>query len=1184
MKFSNNTIKQDLSVTACAITLALFQAQAFGAPGTLSDLPLYVGPAVEPNIFLLSDDSGSMDWEVMTKDTNASGLFTGTQPDGSSPSGTGPVKHRDSNDSGSANCSFGSSYAGVGYIYIVEFGSNTYGDNANDCNTADDEAWRIRNSDFNPLYFDPTKTYLPWEGVNSSGVAYSNIDVTNAPDNPYNPGETINLTVHNSNWAGGTNRATSDRDGDGSPDGFRYYTWTDSNSNGLFENGEETEFLVKDQDPATQQNFANWFSYHRSREFVAKYALSKSIAGLTAARIGYGTINNNNNVKIEVASMNLDPGVGNKKSLFDKLFSTHSSSGTPLRQNLRNVGRYFDYANYSFFGHTGSYTNPILSAADYGMCQRNVTILMTDGFYNGWSPGVGNADANTSSAFDGGDYADSYSNTLADVAMYYYKKDLASSLANEVPTTPTDSATHQHMNTFTVAFGVTGTLDPDGTKTPADASDTDPSDSGFSWPDPNSGSAERIDDLWHTAFNGRGDFFSAQDPSTLVTALQAAINTASKGTSSAAAVAFNTTALDTGSVIYQAKFNPSDNWKGGLTSTALNADGTIASTPLWDAGDELTASDSASRIVWTYRKDTKTGVAFKTLADLSTTQQNDLNKGPSSSDGEGQARIDYLRGDTSNESTGLNFRDRTNILGDIVHSNPVYVGKPQSNHPNVAPFGAPGDLYADFVSDYENRDGIIYVGANDGMLHGFSESTGEEIIAYVPNAIFDDAPGKGLHYLTDPAYSHKYYVDLSPTVADVYLNNSAWKTLLVGGLRAGGQGIFALDVTYRTNPAASNPFTNTNAASKVLWEFDSTDDADMGYSFAKPSIAMMENNKWAVILGNGYNSPGDGSGDIDGDDEAKLFILFIDQGLDGTWSSSDYIEIRTKVGSSGNPNGLSTPAVVDTDGNGQADRVYAGDLHGNLWAFDLSATNSSQWKVAYKTGSTPKPLFTATDASSNPQPITSKPIIAKQKESVSGTPTPNLMVFFGTGQFIVDGDKTTTGTQSFYGVWDDGSKALDRSDLVKQAIIESGSTRTSNEPPTTVPYDSTHNGWYNDLPTSGERMVVNPKIRGEFVFYNTLIPGSELCKPEGDGWLMAVRQTDGAMSDSPVFDTDGDGDVDADDEQTSGLKLDNIPAGSNFLGDVMYTPDDEGNVDIKKIDAGISDDSGRMSWQELLEE
>ncbi len=1174
MKFSHYTIKQDLSVTACAMTLALFQAQAFAAPGTLSDQPLYVGPAVEPNVFLLTDDSGSMDWEILTA---SGGIFSGTQPNGTNPASAGGVKHRDSNDDGSANCNFADSYSGVGYIYIVEFGSNTYGDGPTDCNTADDEAWRIRSSAFNLLYFDPTKIYEPWEGVNINGTAYGDIDISNAPDNPYDPGETIDLTQHNSNWLGGTNRSSADRDSDNIDDGFRYYTWTDNDNDGLFDNGEETEFLIKDQDATTQQNFANWFSYHRSREFVAKYALSKSIVDLSAVRMGYGTINDNNDVRIEIASINLDPAVGNKKALFDKLFSTHSSDGTPLRISLRNVGRYFDYVNDSFFGNTNSYTNPILSAADYGMCQKNVTILMTDGYYNGANPNVGNADANTSNPFDGGDYADARTNTLADVAMHYYKRDLASSLVNKVPTTSTDSATHQHMNTFTVAFGVTGTLDPTGTKTPADASDTEPSDPGFAWPNPFNGNREKIDDLWHTAFNGRGEFFSAQNPTTLVNALKTAISTAAKGNSAAAAVAFNTSSLTANSVIYLAKFDPSKNWKGELTSTALNADGSIAASATWNAGDQLTTNDEANRVIWTYRKDTQTGVAFKILTDLSTTQQNDLNMGTLTADGNGQARIDYLRGDTSNESSGLNFRDRTNILGDIINSNPVYVGKPQSNRPNKTPFGpgTPGKLYSDFASAYKDRDGIIYVGANDGMLHGFSESTGEEVMAYVPNALFDDSPGKGLHYLTDPAYSHRYYVDLSPTVADVYLNSSAWKTLLVGGLRAGGRGIFALDITYRTNSAASNPYTDANAASKVLWEFDSSDNSNLGYTFAKPTITMMENNKWAVIFGNGYNSD---------DGEASLFILYIDEGLDGTWSANDYIEIKTGVGTSGSKNGLSTPALIDTDGNGQTDRVYAGDLEGNLWAFDLSATNSNQWKVAYKTGSTPKPLFTATDASNNPQPITSKPIASTQGVSVPGSPTPNLMVFFGTGQFIVDSDKTSTSDQSFYGIWDNGSQALDRSDLTKQAIIENGSTRTTNKPPTTIPYDNTHNGWYHDLPSTGERMVVNPKLRGKFVFYNTLIPGTDLCQPNGFSWSMAVKQSDGAMSDSPIFDTNGDGEVDADDVQTAGFSTENIIGETSFLGGNMYFQDANANTGQAPIGVNNDENTGRMSWQELLEE
>ena len=1182
MKHSNNTITQDLSVTAAAVCLALFQAQAFGAPGTLADQPLYVGTAVDPNIFILSDDSRSMDWDTLTLDRARDSRFADNQPDGSDVAAAGSVKHRDDDNDGTADCSFGSGNRD-GYMYIVDFESNDLHTESNNCNVADDESWRARNSDFNPIYFDPTKDYAPWGGVDNSGTPYTDITITNAPDDPYNPGDYIDLTRNTSGRDSSGNFRTSDRDGDGQLDGFRFYTWTDD-GDGIFENGEETEYQigkVTDGQAAAwgktaaqvKQNFANWFSYHRKREFVAKYAFSSAIEDMTGVRIGYGSINNNNNNNIAIASMNLDPAVGNKRSLLNKLFQTNSDNSTPIKQNFEKVGKYFDYANGSFFGDTGSYTNPILPSSEGGACQKNFSVLMTDGYYNdaSFNAAVNNADKDVpgvgSNIYDGPPYEDNYSDTLADIAMHYYKTDLDTGKANNVPASGLDIAPHQHMTTYSVAFGVLGTLD----------TSIDPSDAGFAgWTDPNTSNATKIDDLWHAAYNGRGAFFSAQNPETLSTAIATALASASKGTSSAAAVAFNTTALDTGSVVYQALFNPAEDWKGELTSSALAADGSIASTPTWNAGDELTSSDNASRIVWTYRKDTTTGLAFKTLADLSATQQADLNMGPSAADGQGQARIDYLRGSNANESQGLLFRNRTNVLGDIVHSNPVYVGEPQSNHPDADPFGSAAARYSTFKSAYEDRDGIVYVGANDGMLHGFREADGSEAIAYVPNAVYSSASGKGLHYLTDPSYSHRYYVDLSPTVADVYLNSTAWKTVLVGGLRAGGRGIFALDVTYRTSAAASNTFTDANAASKVLWEFDSSDDADLGYTFAKPTIAMMENDKWAVIFGNGYNSTGDG--------QASLFIVYIDGGLDGTWSASDYIEIKTGVGTAGSPNGLSTPAVVDTDGNGQADRAYAGDLEGNLWAFDLNATNSNSWKVAYKTGSTPKPLFTA---QAN-QAITSKPIVALQTATVAGSPgSPNLMVFFGTGQYIVNGDISTTDTQSFYGVWDEGDQELTISDLTNQALNQSGAIRTTNDPATAIPYDSANNankGWYHDLPTGGERVVVNPKIRGNFVFYNTLIPDTDPCKPEGYGWLMAVKQTDGAMSDTPVFDIDGDGDIDADDVQVAGIKLDDIPAGSNFLGDVMYTPDDEGNVDARKIDAGISEDSGRLSWQELVNE
>lgn len=1196
-------MNKHFSLSIFGSTILLLTSSLLAAPGTLDQTPLYVGPAVEPNIVILSDDSGSMDWEVMTSGNN--GWFYSNQPNGTNDGTSGSIKVRDPNGTDAGDCDvFGAPYDNGGlYLYGVRFRNNTDMLWADwNCFVADDEAWRFRNSDFNPLYFDPAKTYLPWAGVNKAGVAYSDAPVTAAPNNPYDPTETINLltegsgitgeTWDGSKWVGGTRNTLAG--------GFRYYDWNDTDGDGLFDNGEETEHQLNSESAAIQQNFANWFAYHRSREFVAKYAMSQALKDITGARVGYGAINDNNNTKVKVESMNINPADGNKRALFDNLYNTHSTGGTPLRTNLRDVGRYIECDGSNFFGVSGA-DCPILPASEYGMCQKNFSILMTDGFRNGAAPnidGIGdsgddepdgtintgdNADGNNSTAFDGGDYADNLADTLADVAMHYYERDL-STLANEVPASGIDTATHQHMTTFTVAFGVTGTLDPDGTKTPSDATDTNPADPGFSWPSsiPNN-SLETIDDLWHTAFNGRGAFFSAQDPDTLISALSNAIESATKGTSSSAAVAFNTTSLDTDSVVYQALFNPTEDWKGELIATKLNADGTLANSPKWNTGDQLNNKAHASREIITYKVDAtpanSTGIAFKTLTDLSATQQADLNMGPSAADGNGQARLDYLRGDRSNESKGLFFRNRTNVLGDIVHSNPVFVGKPQMSYPESAPFGDATNLYSTFKTANTNRTGLIYIGANDGMLHAFHEDTGDEVFAYMPSLLFSSATGTGLHYLTDPGYTHRYYVDLSPTVTDVFYTRdsvTAWRTVLVGGLRAGGRGLFALDITDPT--VLANADSATNAAKTVLWEFTSADDADLGYTMSKPTIAMMENGEWGVVFGNGYNGSGDG--------EAKLFILYLDQGFDGEWALADYKKITTGVGTVGTPNGLSTPQLVDIDGNGKVDRAYAGDLEGNLWAFDLSATSANTWKVAYKQGTTVKPLFTATDSGGTPQPITSKPVVANQLQNITNPGNPNLMVFFGTGQYIVSGDKTSTGSQTFYGIWDDGTKERTRSHLLAQTFTADTTSENRIVTDTAITYGTNH-GWLIDLPTSGERIVVNPKIRGKYVFFNTLIPGLELCVPEGSGWVMAVKQENGGQPGEAIFDINNDGVIDANDQvngsNPSGFKLDGIPAASTFLGDVMYTPNDEGTIDARKISVGGGGNGGRLSWQELTQ-
>ncbi|HFD92132.1 MAG TPA: hypothetical protein ENJ22_02450 [Gammaproteobacteria bacterium] len=1127
------------------------------APGTLSQVPLYVGPAVEPNVVFLADDSGSMDWSLMTEEDNGLIYLSGWV--------------------------YYYSHPAPGNDFFWVLASEEYLDSTLGVDPATSGVWRARNSDYNKLYYNPEVTYTPWKGVDSNGATYTDANPNAAPVDPYDPGAgTVNLTALTSYF--------TDYPGFG---GFtvtnfypaRYYAWTDDNGNGIVDVG-DTHTLVEitsNPTPMTPsppgnytggpnrtdcaaapsctyaeeiQNFANWFTYYRSRELTTKNAISKATVDLTGVRIGYGTLHNNNNVNIKVASMNLDPATGSKRTFFDSVFNTRPSGGTPLRHRLKDVGQYFECSSHNFFGASGS-DCPILPASEAGMCQKNATIMMTDGFYNGTLPTMtpSNTDGDDNTTFDGPPYADGYSNTLADVAMHFYERDLAPGLSDDVPFQPgdKDQAPHQHMVTYTVAFGVSGTLDP--------ATD-DPTSGGFSWPNPASGDPQKVDDLWHAAYNGRGEFYSAQDPEDLIQGLQEAFAAASKGQSSAAAVAFNTTTLDTGSVVYQAKFNPSDNWKGELVALNLGVDGSLSSTA-WNAGDALDTQSPNSRVILT--SDGSTGIPFQ-WTSLTTAQKNDLRTNPSGGLDNttiGEARVDYIRGDRSDEGSGNNFRLRSGVLGDIVHSNPVYVGKVQSDYED---FAFADSTYTDSFKTM-NRPGVIYVGGNDGMLHGFWESDGTEALAYIPNMLYSTAAGEGLHYLTDPDYAHRYYVDLSPTVADV--NVGGWKTVLIGGYRAGGRGLFALDVTDPTQ------FSEANAANIFLWEFTSNDDNDLGYTFSKPTMALMENDKWAAIFGNGYNDLGDG--------EAKLFIYYLD--------GSGYEEITTGAGSPGSRNGLSTPAVVDFDGNGKADRVYAGDLEGNLWAFDLSSTGSNLWQVAYKSGSTPTPLFTAS-ISGTAQPITSRPVVARHPTQTLNTTTePNLLVFFGTGQYIVDGDKGSTSTQTFYGIWDNGPNGsaapYDRNDLVAQTLEANSTTDIRVPTNNTVSYPG-ELGWYFDLPTSGERVVVNPKIRGDYVFFNTLIPDPSSCSSQGYGWLMALRIVDGGRPEEPVFDVNNDGVVDEDDlidgsDAPGGVRLEGIPAGSNFLSNKMYTPDDNGNIDIRTIDVGGDNKAGRISWREVTQ-
>ncbi len=608
------------------------------------------------------------------------------------------------------------------------------------------------------------------------------------------------------------------------------------------------------------------------------------------------------------------------------------------------------------------------------------------------------------------------------------------------------------------------------------------------------------------------NYFFVANPLALESALDRAFISI-LATSSASSVATNSTSLNTGSKVYQARFNSND-WSGQLLSYPIDFNGNISPTPDWDSGQRINTQAPASRQILTWNTDpvaASAGVPFA-WASLSTAQQTALDTNSAkANDGKGAARLAWLRGDATDEGTSAGkFRRRpVSKLGDIVNSNPQYVGAPSAGYWQ--------NNYAQFRQNHISREPVIYVGANDGMLHAFRASgadAGKELFAYMPSSVY----GK-ISHLTDQAYSHRYYVDGTPAVGDAIVNSS-WSTVLVGGLGAGGQGLFALDVT---DPTAVD---EASAPSKVLWEFTDADDADLGFTFGQPQIVQMANGKWAVIVSNGYNNK---NGDLEDTHQsatgrAALFILFLDRTPGSrTWTlGTHYVKLVTSAGSTARPNGLANPFPADVDADGKVDYIYAGDLEGNLWKFDVSSISPGSWAIA-NGGS---PLFQAVDPSGNPQPITSSVEVMRH-------PLGGYLVLFGTGSYIEPADPSPPyQRQSFYGIWDKGATVAGRTSLTQQTVL---AERVVGSSVVRVTSDNlvdwgTKRGWYLDFPQAGtplaetgERVVYAPQIRFGRVVFPTLIPSTSPCDKGGTSWLMELDAVSGGRLPSSPFDLDNDG-------------------------------------------------------------
>lgn len=1001
----------------------------------------------------------------------------------------------------------------------------------------------------------------------------------------------------------------------------------------------------------------------------------------------------------------IDAGCGSSNATITSAISGYTASkNTPLAEAFYEVTRYFRGLP-SYYQPSVQYTSPIQYR-----CQKNFVIVITDGLptrdttfptddpsdtldataslpnWDGLTPNTTTSmypnfpqysdgfQPSSSSASEG------YSLYLDDIAKFANDIDLmtvpplsgSSASASDLTSKSFDGEAsdpanfqQQNIETYTVGFAVANQM------------------------------------LEDAAAYGKGIYYTANNAAQLTAALQSAITDIRGKTSTAAAVAVNSRSLNTNTRVYQGMFI-SGEWSGDLKAFAIDTNGNVGAQA-WSARTQLAAqpwnTGTNSRQIIT-RNDTQ-GIPFRWDTSgsdtLTAAQQAALNTDPVSNtnDGEGQARLDYLRGDPSNEGAGNNYRVRGAPgnkfkLGDIVNSAPFFVGTP-----GFLPNGLAPVTHTSFRAAHAARREMIYVGSNDGMLHGFDAATGDEKIAYVPSAVFHDPTTNSpkLNQLTNPNYSHRFFVDGSPTVNDVFgtFTNVAgacpspgcWRTVLASGLGGGGKGVFALDVTDPAGTVIGGlAFDESNAQRITLWEFNDSSaiaaitvtaggsgytsaptvsisggggsgatavatvssgvvtsvtvtaggsgytssptitfsggggsganataslapGPDMGYTYAQPSIAKMNDGSWAAIFGNGYNSVNERP------------VLYIVNAVTGALIRKIVLDPAMTAS-----NGLSTPAVVDKNGDFVADYIFAGDLRGNMWKVDVTASNSSSWGSFYRSGSTDKPLFKATDGSGVVQPITQRPEIGDQPTGQGG-----YMVYFGTGRYIATTDNTPAASpvHTFYGIWDrntntsqtvpnTASAAVARTRLRTQTIgtaTVAGQTVRSITNNTIDTWDDSGAGcnttgttrcmgWQVDLLTAasdtlGEMSVSNPVLLGgglPRIIFTTLIPTNEACSFGGTSWLMELNPANGGRLSSQVFDIDGDGQITSADMIAGTTPVAGIGSDIGIMPEPVIVRDPANKRDLKLI-AGSSgtvksvknyvnqSSGGRQSWRQL---
>lgn len=668
---------------------------------------------------------------------------------------------------------------------------------------------------------------------------------------------------------------------------------------------------------------------------------------------------------------------------------------------------------------------------------------------------------------------------------------------------------------------------------------------------------------------GTNAYFPATDPTSLANDLQVILSTIVGATQSISSAAVNSTGLNTGSYVYQAQFTTSDSpyqdWTGNMFAFPINATtGAVSTTPasaLWQAQPLLDAQSPTARLITTWNPATSKAIPFEWTtsgtANISPTSTLGvaLNTATVATNAVGANRLNYLRGDTSLEQRkGGTYRNRSHILGDIVDSTPLYVGAPSGHYVNSS--------YYAFEAAQKTRQPMLYVGGNDGMLHAFNATTGQEVFGFIPNGVFANIPK-----LTNPFYNqqHQFFVDGTPEATDIQFSDNTWHTLLIGSEAAGGSTLFGIDVT---NPALFN--SETSVASQILWEFS---DANMGYGFSTPALASTAAG-YLGFFGNGYDSS-----------TGQPYLYAINPQTGATVAKISLCAAVASACSSTAANGLASVTLANTTGavSAPANVLYAGDLQGNLWRVDISNSDPTQWVTTV--------LFQARDSSGNAQPITVAPEVTLNP---SFPVKQGSMVFFGTGELLGVADLSSTQTQTIYGVYDPGLGATyKRANLVQQTLtagtVNGVGVRVATGNAVNL---NTSNGWYVDLNLqAGEREVTAPVLEGGGgLVITTYTPSTSLCTGGGAAYLLVLNFATGGYLPQPELDISGNGKLDSSSQLNGqnpvGLALGNVYAASPTVISASLGPAKrvklitESNGVVKNVlDRGGGQQ--RTAWQEI---